>query len=471
MTRQCICQICTCGRHRCPHKPHNPVSKGPCVLSEYTNKYKSYPGNLMRDSFKPKEQMIQGTGTMADATTHRVDFVPRESVRPPIHQQEPYRKPSGGIDLLTSYTKDYPGRKAEAVKSFRGDHTRHVPSGEFRGNPTYADDFRKWDLPAKDQGKGYHTYVPPSASFDGLSTFARDFQPKKVDVRQSLRPAENTQRSDAPFEDRTSHKVSYIPHAVQARYVREQQPYQKSQHKFDGLTTFQRDFMNKNAARPDNFKPDATPMKSDLPFEDNTTFKSDYKKWDCKPMQSHVPDSYQKPAGDMDLYTTNRLAYQPHQIRPASARRPVSQGRKSDAPFDDRTNYTSDFRKWESMPERRGDPSQRPYEKPEIPFAGTTNYRAQYIPKHAAPAKSMGPDRTARQSSDPFDDRTFYKLDFTAKEAVPCPAVNLPASGFNFTQLDQRGHELWVKNAWSGETERVIKTPQQQISIEQATYA
>ena len=59
-------------------------------------------------------------------------------MRPPIHQQEPYRKPSGGIDLLTSYTKDYPGRKAEAVKSFRGDHTRHVPSGEFRGNPTYA---------------------------------------------------------------------------------------------------------------------------------------------------------------------------------------------------------------------------------------------------------------------------------------------------------------------------------------------
>jgi len=425
----------------------------------------------MRESFKPKEQMLQGTGSMSDATTHRIDFVPRDGERPHVHRPEPYRKPSGDIDHLTSYTKDYPGRKAEPVKSFRGDHTRHVPSGEFRGNPTYIDDYRRWSLPTKDQSKSFHTYVPPSAPFDGLSTFARDFQPKRVDIRQSLRPAENTQRSDAPFEDQTSHKISYIPHALQARYVRPQEPYQKSPHKFDGLTTFQRDFTTKDGHRSDNFKPDATPMKSDLPFDDTTTFKSDYKKWDCGRVQAHVPETYQRPAGDMDLYTTNKLAYQPHKIRPASARRPVSQGHRTDIPFDDRTNYNSDFRKWNSMPERRGDPSQRPYEKPEIPFDGVTNYRSHYIPKHAAPARSQAPDRTARQSSDPFDDRTFYKLDFTAKEMTPCPAINLPASGYAFTQLDQRGHEVWVKNAWSGETERVNKTPPQQISIEQATYA
>jgi hypothetical protein len=425
----------------------------------------------MRESFKPKEQMIQGAGPMSDATTHRLDFVPRESTRPPIHQPEEYCKPSGDVDHLTSYTKDYPGHKAGPAKSFRGNHTKHVPTGEFRGNPTYTDDYRRWSLPTKDTTKSFHSYVPPSAPFEGLSTFSRDFQPKKCELRGSLRPAENTQRSDAPFEDKTSHKVSYIPHSPQARYVRKQDIYQKNPNKFDSLTTFQRDFTTKDGRRSDNFKPDATPLKSDLPFEDNTTFKADYKKWDCGPVQAHVPETYQKPAGDMDLYTTNKLAFQPHKVRPASAKRPVSQGRRTDIPFDDRTNYTADYRRWSSMPERRGDPTQRPYERPEVPFEGASNYSLNYIPKSAAPAKSLGPDRTARPSSQPFDDRTFYKLDFTAKEMQPCPAINLPASGFTFNKTDQRGHEVWVKRAWSGNGDRSIKTPPQQISMEQTAYA
>lgn len=86
-------------------------------------------------------------GYTVDAITHhqihfillnyRIDYVPHDTQRPTPHVPESYRKPEGDFDLLTSYTKDYPARKAELAKSFKGTHTNHVPTGEFRGNPTY----------------------------------------------------------------------------------------------------------------------------------------------------------------------------------------------------------------------------------------------------------------------------------------------------------------------------------------------
>ncbi|XP_072050668.1 stabilizer of axonemal microtubules 2-like isoform X2 [Amphiura filiformis] len=489
MGRKCICEICLCGRHRCPHRAKSTILKnhGPCMLTEYANKYKSYPGAGMRESFKPNQQMLQGGEPMSDATTQRLDYIPHDAQRPAPHVPDGYRKPDGDFDLLTSYTKDYPARKADMPKSFRGTHTNHVPTGEFRGHPTYTDDYRKWDLAPRDAPKPQNAYIPPNAAFDGVSTFTRDYAPKRAEMRPNMKPSNSAYQSQDPLDDKTSHRLDYIPHQAQARYVPPKEAYKRNKHPFDSMTTFRRDFTGTNAPRSDSFKPPVDALHSDTPFDDNTTFKTDYRPWEGQRPQPHVPESWSKPAGEMDLATTSKIAYPPHQIRPPSHKRPKTTGRMTEAPFDDRTHYSQDFRQWSSVPERRGDPTQKPYQRPDLPFEGTTNYRSHYIPKQAPPVRSLGPDRTANLSSEPFDDRTMYKTEYIPKENALCPAINLSNAGYEFTMLDQRGHEIWAmreaqrRSAGSSRAASAIgmrtgsgsmqRTPTQQLSMEQATLA
>lgn len=491
MGKRCICEICTCGRHRCPHRPKDTIVKnhGPCQLSEYSNKFKAYPHPEMRPSFKPDPQLMKGDEPMADATTQRVDYIPHDALRVAPHVPESYQKPQGDFDLLTSYTKDYPARKVELSKSFRATHTNHVPTGEFRGHPTYTDDYRQWDLPSRGQAKPQNAYVPPNATFDGLSTFTRDFGPKRAEMRNNMKPSNTAHISKDPLEDKTSHRSDYIAHQAIPRYVPPKEAYRRNSKPFDSMTTSRRDYKGQMVARSDSFKPPMDPLNSDAPFDDNTTFKTDYRPWEGQRPQPHVPESYSKPAGEMDLATTSRIAYPAHQIRPPSYKRPKTTGRITEAPFDGTTNYGQDFRQWNSIPDRRGDPTQKPYQRPDVPFEGQSNYQSHYIPKHMTPVKSMAPNHSANFSNEPFDDRTMYKSEYIPKEHTHCPAINLQGQGYQFSMLDPRGHEIWdiqraskgsrsqsaigMRTGSGGSVQRTAATPTRQIqlSMEQASLA
>ncbi|PIK46374.1 hypothetical protein BSL78_16769 [Apostichopus japonicus] len=417
-------------RHRCPHRPKAPRAIGPCTITEYTAKYPAHPTNGLRKSFKPNEDIVRGTGPLSDQTTNRRDFIPHEVNKIAVREPDQYKKMPGNMDLLTSYVRDYPEKRAPPIRAVKG-HDQHRPAGEFKGVPTYTDDYRKWSLPMRDTGPVQHAYVPPSAPFNGTSTFNRDYQPKRVPMRESMRPAENTHLSSAPLEDMTSHRVDYIPHSAQPRYVHQQMPYQKNMAPFQGLTTFQKDYTGKRTSPP----------------------------------QPRAQQAWVQPQGNMDLATTARLAFPAHRVQPVKPSGPVRRVKSAEAPFDDRTNYKQDFRQWDSRPERRGDPTQKLYERSNIPFEGNTDYRTQYVPKHAQVPQSFAPDNSPNLSSDPFDDRTMYKLDYIPKEAPQCPAISLPNNGYRFQRVDSRGHEFWMKNNSNGMMERTMVTPPEQINL------
>ena len=338
----------------------------------------------------------------------------------------------------------------------------------------FTDDYRKWDLPPKEQLKDHHAYIPPSAGFDGLSTFTRDFPAKRAEMRSSMKPNDDAKVSTTPFDDKTSNRTTYIPHPTQPKFVPAKPIYKKNPHKFEGLSTFQRDFHAKKGYVPDSCKPSNTPLRSDHPFEDNTTFRQSYQQWDLERPYQHVPEAWVKPGGNMDLKTTHNLAFPAHKVNPPSPVRPQSGRHGQDVPFDDRTNYKQDFKKWESMPNRRGDPTHRPYERPSIPFEGSSHYKQHYTAKRTDPAKSMAPGNTAQMSGDPFDDRTNYKIDYIPKAFTPCPAVNLEKSGFRYSELDNRGHEVWAKNGQAMTNGTLTRSPKyspQQLTIDQPSLA
>uniref|UniRef100_A0A5F5PEL4 Stabilizer of axonemal microtubules 1 n=2 Tax=Equus TaxID=9789 RepID=A0A5F5PEL4_HORSE len=71
LKRKCICDLCSCGRHHCPHLPTKIYDKTekPCLLSEYTENYPLYHSYLPRESFKPRLEYQKGSIPMEGLTT------------------------------------------------------------------------------------------------------------------------------------------------------------------------------------------------------------------------------------------------------------------------------------------------------------------------------------------------------------------------------------------------------------------
>lgn len=443
MSKRCICEICTCGRHRCPHRPTNHISQGDgqCQLTEYTNVYKAHPLGP-RETFRPNQQPIQG-GEFQDKTTQRTDFKPHPLERPFVHKPDEYVKPQGEMENQTSYKQEYVEKHGAPAKAIRNEGQRQIPA-RFEGEPTYRTDYRKWDGAGRQQPYGMQAaWEPPKSKFEGQTTFQNDYRRNEIPVRQSFKPVEGAKVSDTPFEDRTSHRDAYIQHAMPPKYVREREQYRPSGAQFDGLSTFKRDYKGAPGEATHSFKPEGRAFQSEAPFEDGTTNRHDFKRWPMERPYVHAQDAYVKPQGEMEKTTTHQATYREMPIDRVVAHRPHS-AKKTSAPFDGTTNYNSDYRKWNG--ERAQAPRQPDYVPNNAPFEGNSTYKGHYVPHAMQPNRSFRPDNTAFHSDAQFDDHTLYRQDYVPKPIQVCEAaiIDQPTSRFRFTELDARGHKLYA---------------------------
>ncbi|CAF0990154.1 unnamed protein product [Rotaria sordida] len=443
MTKLCICQICTCGKHRCPHRPYGIIGKGdqPCAVTEYRSEFIPREGGV-RESYKPDYKIQASTVPLDDETTHKHDFIRYALDKQRSYKPEEVYTPHGEFDSLTSYNKEYTPKDGERARPIRHDAQRKI-SAPFEGDPTYRTDYRKWETGRTEPIRHDAGYVPPSDPFRGESTYTTDYLKHQGAMRQPIRPDQSVLQSKDPFDDRTGYRTDYISHPQQERFQRAKEQYIPNQVALDSLTTHRRDFTPKDADRTRSMKPDLQGFRSNAPFDDATTNKTDYKPWEVQPIQTHRPDQYRANPGEMDLNTMYNSEFTPKPLSKVTAMRPVER-HGTDAKFDGNTTYLGDYRKWpgERPPAIR---SQAGYEPPSMPFEGLSTYKGHYIPHDAGPQRSFKPDSTAYRSTVPFDDATMYRTEYTPKEIQPCPATFLdtPRSGFVLHHVEPTGHKFY----------------------------
>jgi len=231
----------------------------------------------------------------------------------------------------------------------------------------FTADYKKWDGGRPSAYGQQAQWAPPTQRFEGQTTFQTDYKSKEIAPRHSFKPNDAAKMSDTPFEDRTSHRDSYIQHQIPQRFQREREQYKASGVPFDGLSTQKRDYKGALGYPTHSFKPEGRAFQSDAPFEDGTTNRNDFKRWPMERPFVHAHEPYQKPAGDMDMNTTHQQTYREMPIQRVVAHRPAST-KQSSAPFDGTTNYNSDFRKWNG--ERAQAPRQPDYVPNNQPFEG-----------------------------------------------------------------------------------------------------
>nr|AAI10109.1 Zgc:123250 [Danio rerio] len=460
MTRLCICEMCSCGRHRCTHQPTTLYKKDPQtnVLSEYTEKYPPYKGHTRPKSLKPQLKYKAHQDTMDATTTFRTDYIPYPVTHRPEKQQLEYKPKSGEIDLGTTYKQDFNPYEVQPFTPLRPKERVHVVNAKLDTVPTYKEDFRQWEIIRRELTKPDTTYQPPATKFGNSTTFQDDFVHRGLVPRESYKPSNVAKLSDTPFEKNTSNKLSYVPHPLEARYVKPPEEYKPSSHPFHDVTTHRQDYQGLPSQSTKSCKPEPVKVASNKPFQSSTEFRDQYQHWPVSLPQMQKSVEYTSPTANMDLTTTSHSDYIKHQIQPFVSSKPFSLPAKSSRPFQGNTTMRDDFQPWVAQRQsiiRKQAELQRPSGKME----DLTTFRAHFVQHEAQPSFSFKPQNSPLHTDIPLQADTMYRTDFTPKKISMCPASFETPPGFVFENRDDQGHRFFRKMTSSDR----IETPKEMV--------
>ncbi|XP_042202754.1 stabilizer of axonemal microtubules 2 [Callorhinchus milii] len=444
MKRKCICDLCTCGRHRCPHLPtaiYENTNKR-CFITEYLDKYVPYENFKPRESYRPREEYQRHQGNMQSLTTFRADYVPHDIHARPGRILQEFKQPQGTMDLDTTYKQDFNYRSSYPSATTRPQEQKWSSRARMETIPTYKDHYKPWEISKRETAKPEYTFRPPSMKFGNLTTFQDDYQYKGLVPQQSFKPSNATRLSSKPFEDLTNYRQHYIPYIYEARKRHEKEPYKPSEQTFDDLTTHRRDFKGQSGELTKLIRPENTNVNSNQPFYDLTEFRDKYKAWTVEPPTLHKSADYMVPEDKMNLTTTSQANFVGHNVQPFVSARPLPHPSRHSIPFEGISTMKEDYKPWNCTREPMIKP-QGELEKPTGKFEDTTTFKAHYLPLPIGLTHRFKPHNSFASSSVPLDSGTTYRFSYTPKQIVVCPASFPVPPGYEYEKTDRLGHKFF----------------------------
>uniref|UniRef100_A0A5K3EIF6 Stabilizer of axonemal microtubules 2 n=1 Tax=Mesocestoides corti TaxID=53468 RepID=A0A5K3EIF6_MESCO len=284
----------------------------------------------------------------------------------------------------------------------------------------------------------------------------------KSDYRPwNLPPVERHQRRpykppDTPFEGLPTYQADYVPKCDARRSImRPDANLTVSKNPLEGLTNYKVDYVP-HPLQPCCPKEKPPPAKARVPFSGLSTFQSDYTPKQFCSLQPFKPTSSNFDSNEpMSQDTTHRVDYPQHPacIPYRHVRDPY---KKPDGVMEKGTSYRYDYPvpplcKQEPLPipEAPKCPAAfdgttnymsdykpwnvhntpikavRPYIPPDVPMETLSTHKAEYVPKTGCKVDSLKPSSGPLYCG-PFDGQTNYAIDYTPKSlGCHCPAAYL----------------------------------------------
>ncbi|XP_012657332.1 stabilizer of axonemal microtubules 2 isoform X3 [Otolemur garnettii] len=357
---------------------------------------------------------------------------------------EEYKPKQGKIDLDTTYKQDFYSYKVQPVAIVQPLERQQIKKGKLDTVPTYKDDYRAWDIQKRKLYKPEQTYHPPTVKFGNSTTFQDDYLPREIKLRQSFKPFSVVKRSTIPFNGDTSHRLDYVPHQLELKFERPKEVYKPTNQPFEDLTTHRNDFQGLGGETAKICRPAYTRVTQNAQFQGSTEFQESFQSWEIPPPGVKRVPEYVLPAGSMELTSTSRLDYVPHQASRVVPIRPASHRRNNNFPFQGKSTMKDDFPAWESC--RQGlIKQQQQIPSPSGKFDGLSTFRSHYVPHELIPTESCKPLNVTFKSSVPFDDVTTYSIEYTPKKQEICPASYPSPPGYIFDNINSQGHKFFRK--------------------------
>eukprot|EP00761_Pharyngomonas_kirbyi_P002933 gb/GECH01002937.1/.p1 GENE.gb/GECH01002937.1/~~gb/GECH01002937.1/.p1 ORF type:complete len:402 (+),score=98.34 gb/GECH01002937.1/:1-1206(+) len=206
----CICEICTCGRHRCPVHPKVSEFND---SSTYRNTYKGWrpdPPKPPQPAAKPQKKPFDRNHF---ATMHRKNYAafdPEMYRKPPPSEPSPPGRPSKFNDS-TTYRQDYPAKKggpAKPVSSTQPKMTK--PSNYPTGTTMHRTEYQPWSPTKEKPIRHGENKLFTDQPQDMDTMYNKTYKPHKVSPPRPMKAAHEYKRGP-PRNLSTMYRDEYTP--------------------------------------------------------------------------------------------------------------------------------------------------------------------------------------------------------------------------------------------------------------------
>ncbi|XP_023239444.1 uncharacterized protein LOC111638044 [Centruroides sculpturatus] len=470
---KCICQLCTCGNHRCIHFPVGNDISTTCpngvddedqlkskrkqweVSPEHVQKiYKSYQvnekENMTNHSMKLQDtaitKQLKGNGENTrkplhasnikegdqfqtykrerkeilkldgkmEYTIHKNDMAEKQIEKYEQKRPTTTLKTEGQIQSQSIYQKEY---KSTTEKPNNTTGTKKAQNEVLKKrNGTQYETTTNIDYPAKKIEIQKHTRPKTSyrqeGSMDLKTTTQQSFKVPPIEKTQRIRPQQNLTSEQTPFIDDTTTKSEYKQWNITRTDIRKPKENLRQEGEMDFSTTAQADFVPKEAERARGQRPPTT-SKYEGDMDLTTTAQSDFVGKQTERVRGQRPMTTSKYEGDMDLTTTTQQSFQVLPMEKTKSFKPEQQLIQDQSPFIDDTTTKSEYKQWNITRSDIRKPKENLRQEGEMDFSTTA--QADFVPKEAERARGQRPPTTSKYEGD-MDLTTTAQSDFVGKQ-------------------------------------------------------
>ncbi|OBS68066.1 hypothetical protein A6R68_03394 [Neotoma lepida] len=370
----------------------------------------------------------------------RRDFGLHKMVPVKFHQHDPYIPSEETMDLLTTYKQDFNYLPARQVGLMKPRDSKFPNGDKIQYLPTYKAHYLPWNQPKREPIRPPHNYRPESSWFESRTTHQDDYAVKGLVTTVSCKPPGHLKLYNVPLEDLTNYKMSYVPHPVEKRFVREPEKFRPCDIPFENLTTQKESYRGLLGKAAESSKPPARLPVHDIPFSTSTEFHDKYQAWETPQVFCKAPIPYVPPEEKMDLLTTMQTHYRYRRGSPAQSCRPVPRV-KTSSYFESSTTTKDDYKQWTAVQTKPIKPTHH-LSLPVEPLECQTTTKTCYVPHPPVTTKNYKPAWVGPRNI-PVEGLTTYSVSFTPKEIGICPASYTEPPGYIFEKEDAMGHRIY----------------------------
>lgn len=334
------------------------------------------------------------------------------------HQYPIYQRPSEAMSSSTTSHTDYVQKpiKREALIKPSSEGETWV-SGQFEGSTSYRDEFKPYDKEQHTKNTYNPEYFASDVPFQGTPTYTTDYIQHGHARRSPIKPTETALKSEEPIETQTEYRTDFVKHALPEKiHYKKPEWNGPPATRLDGVSTYSTTYTAKDSARQESYKPKLVPLRTEAQFEDETTFRHDYKAYPTKPLQRHVYPAHIQREVIMESQTTHNTDFTPKPIEKVAAIRPP-QGTREEGNFDGHTSYREEYRNWGTK-DRHVPGTLNEYNPPDVPFAGRSSYKDEFITRPLEMTLSTKKNEGGYASNAPFEDATEYRNEYSKRTAA-----------------------------------------------------
>lgn len=362
LKEQCICELCTCGRHRCPHNlpqdhlefPHEPVYAVTSYREEYDEKHVDrqvkyhhedhlhmqgeFTGERRSDYVatrgdrapvkKPKDN-LKPEGNFESVTTTELVFTGVPGERPSPVRRNTYTKVEGEfIDETTNRSEYIDHRSVQRAEIIKRTDNLIVGEGEFTGTSHVKEDFHTYDIvdrepyrrdtQTKEEIDRYYGRTDIVENITTNHEQYRNFDQTDYKSTIVVRRDDNL-KPEGTFEGTPKSREDYVPMITERPEQHRPKDNLRPEGPFEGRP--KDDFVPKKGERPEVKRPQDN-LKPEGPFEGRP--KDDYLPKRGERPEVRKPKDNLRPEGDFedrpkDTYTPGErrhLIKQPDNLYP-----------------------------------------------------------------------------------------------------------------------------------------------------------